>query len=115
MAERKKNVDAAVVAAEAAVEETAPVTVTKEAVAPTAVEEAPAEEKPEKVPVRLVYDDDHKRPLFVCVNGVSMRIERGKTVMVPAEFAAAVENAMEQEENSVRYSDAMAYKDPDDN
>lgn len=113
MAERKKTVDAAVEAA--AVEETTPVTAVEEATAPAAAEEAPAEEKPEKVPVRLVYDDDHKRPLFVCVNGVSMRIERGKTVMVPVEFAAAVENAMEQEENSVRYSDAMAYKDPDDN
>lgn len=113
MAERKKTVDAAVEAA--AVEETTPAAAAEEATAPAAAEEAPAEEKPEKVPVRLVYDDDHKRPLFVCVNGVSMRIERGKTVMVPVEFAAAVENAMEQEENSVRYSDAMAYKDPDDN
>lgn len=113
MAERKKTVDAAAEAA--AVEETTPATAAEEATAPAAAEEAPAEEKPEKVPVRLVYDDDHKRPLFVCVNGVSMRIERGKTVMVPVEFAAAVENAMEQEENSVRYSDAMAYKDPDDN
>lgn len=113
MAERKKTVDAAVEAA--AVEETTPATAAEEATAPAAAEEAPAEEKPEKVPVRLVYDDDHKRPLFVCVNGVSMRIERGKTVMVPVEFAAAVENAMEQEENSVRYSDAMAYKGPDDN
>ena len=113
MAERKKTVDAAVEAA--AVEEITPATAAEEATAPAAAEEAPAEEKPEKVPVRLVYDDDHKRPLFVCVNGVSMRIERGKTVMVPVEFAAAVENAMEQEENSVRYSDAMAYKDPNDN
>lgn len=112
MAERKKIVDAAV---EAAAEETTPVAATEETVAPAAVEETPAEEKPEKVQIRLVYDDDHKRPLFVCVNGVSMRIERGKTVMVPAEFAAAVENAMKQEENSVRYSDAMAYKGPDDN
>lgn len=112
MAERKKNVD---MAAETA-EETTPVTATEEAAAPEAAEEEKkAEEEPKKVPVRLVYDDDHKRPLFVCVNGVSMRIERGKTVLVPVEFAAAVENAMEQEENSVRYSDAMAYKDPDDN
>lgn len=115
MAERKKNVDMAAEAAAAVVEETTPVTATEETAAPETAEEKKAEEEPKKVPVRLVYDDDHKRPLFVCVNGVSMRIERGKTVMVPVEFAAAVENAMEQEENSVRYSDAMAYKDPDDN
>lgn len=109
MAERKKTVDAAIEAT--ATEEITPVEETVKAATTPAAEDA----KPEKVPVRLVYDDDHKRPLFVCVNGVSLRIERGKTVMVPVEFAAAVENAMEQEENSVRYSDAMAYKDPDDN
>lgn len=56
-----------------------------------------------------------KRPLFVCVNGVSKKIPRGKTVMVPPEFAAAIENAMNQEEDAIRYQDAMAYKDPDAN
>ena len=37
--------------------------------------------------VFLPYDDTHKRPLFVCVNGRSMRVERGKKVEIPAEFA----------------------------
>ena len=109
MAERKKTVDTA--AEVAAVEETMPVEEAVEVTVPEAVEK----EKPTKVPVRLVYDDDHKRPLFVCVNGISMKIPRGKTVMVPPEFAAAVEDAMNQEEDAVRYQDSVAYKDPDVN
>ena len=109
MAERKKTVDAAVEMA--ATEETMPVEETVEVTVPEAIEK----EKPTKVPVRLVYDDDHKRPLFVCVNGISMKIPRGKTVMVPPEFAAAVEDAMNQEEDAVRYQDSVAYKDPDVN
>lgn len=109
MAERKKTVDTA--AEVAAVEETMPVEEAVEVTVPETVEK----EKPTKVPVRLVYDDDHKRPLFVCVNGISMKIPRGKTVMVPPEFAAAVEDAMNQEEDAVRYQDSVAYKDPDVN
>ena len=109
MAERKKTVDAA--AEMAATEETMPVEETVEVTVPETVEK----EKPTKVPVRLVYDDDHKRPLFVCVNGISMKIPRGKTVMVPPEFAAAVEDAMNQEEDAIRYQDSVAYKDPDEN
>lgn len=109
MAERKKTVDAAVKMA--ATEEITPVEETVEETAPVMVEKA----MPAEVPVRLVYNDDHKRPLFVCVNGVSKKIPRGKTVMVPPEFAAAIENAMNQEEDAIRYQDAMAYKDPDVN
>ena len=117
MAERKKTVDTAVemtateeiTPVEEAVAEAAPATV--EEAAPATVEKA----APAEVPVRLVYNDDHKRPLFVCVNGVSKKIPRGKTVMVPPEFAAAIENAMNQEEDAIRYQDAMAYKDPDVN
>lgn len=109
MAERKKTVDAAVEMA--ATEEIMPVEDTVEEAAPATVEKAAQAE----VPVRLVYNDDHKRPLFVCVNGVSKKIPRGKTVMVPPEFAAAIENAMNQEEDAIRYQDAMAYKDPDVN
>lgn len=109
MAERKKTVDAAVEMA--ATEEITPVEEAVEETAPVMVEKA----MPAEVPVRLVYNDDHKRPLFVCVNGVSKKIPRGKTVMVPPEFAAAIENAMNQEEDAIRYQDAMAYKDPDVN
>ena len=61
--------------------------------------------------VFLPYDDTHKRPLYVCVNGRSMSIERGKEVEVPAEFAEVVKNAIQQETDAVRYSDAMAYKE----
>lgn len=59
----------------------------------------------------LPYDDTHKRPLYVCVNGRSMNIERGKEVEIPAEFAEVVRNAIQQETDAVRYSDAMAYKE----
>ena len=116
MAERKKTVDAAVEMAATEeitpAEEITPVEEAVEETAPVAVEKA---SEPALVPVRLVYNDDHKRPLFVCVNGVSKKIPRGKTVMVPPEFAAAIENAMNQEEDAIRYQDAMAYKDPDVN
>ena len=61
--------------------------------------------------VFLPYDDTHKRPLYVCVNGRSMNIERGKEVEIPAEFAEVVRNAIQQETDAVRYSDAMAYKE----
>lgn len=112
MAERKKTATEAVdVTAEAVQEVAAPV----EETAPVAEVKEEETNEVAEVPVRLVYDDDHKRPLYVCVNGIAKRIPRGRTVMVPPEFAAAVESAMEQEENSVRYSDAMAYKDPDVN
>ena len=60
--------------------------------------------------VFLPYDDTHKRPLYVCVNGRSMSIERGKEVEVPAEVAEVVRNAIQQETDAVRYSDAMEYK-----
>ncbi len=72
-----------------------------------------AEEDTGKVPVRLLYDDDHKRPLFVCVNGVSTKIPRGKVVMVSPEIAEAVENARDQEEAAIRYQDSVAYRDPE--
>lgn len=83
-------------------------TVNAEAVNAEAVKAVEAA-KTEKI--FLPYDDTHKRPLYVCVNGRSMNIERGKEVEIPAEFAEAVRNAIQQETDSVRYSDAMAYKE----
>lgn len=65
-------------------------------------------EKDTKV-VFLPLDDTHKRPLFVCVNGRSLRVPRGKNVEVPKEFAEAIRNAMEQEAEAIRYSDSVAY------
>lgn len=58
----------------------------------------------------LPYDDTHKRPLYVCVNGRSMSVERGKEVEIPVEFAEVVKNAIQQETEAVRYSDMMEYK-----
>jgi len=60
--------------------------------------------------VFLPYDDTHKRPLYVCVNGRSMSVERGKEVEIPVEFAEVVKNAIQQETEAVRYSDMMEYK-----
>ena len=79
--------------------------VNAEAVNAEAVEAAKTEK------VFLPYDDTHKRPLYVCVNGRSMNIERGKEVEIPAEVAEVVRNAIQQETDAVRYSDAMAYKE----
>lgn len=60
--------------------------------------------------VFLPLDDTHKRPLFVCVNGRSLRVPRGKNVEVPKEFAEAIRNSMEQEAEAIRYSDSVAYE-----
>lgn len=77
--------------------------------------EAPVEEVALKVKdtemVFLPLDDTHKRPLFVCVNGRSLRVPRGKKLEVPKEFAEAIRNAMEQEAEAIRYSDSVAYTD----
>lgn len=75
-----------------------------EAVNTEAVETAKTEK------VFLPYDDTHKRPLYVCVNGRSMSVERGKEVEVPAAVAEVVRNAIQQETEAVRYSDMMEYK-----
>ena len=75
---------------------------------------APVEEVAPKVKdtetVFLPLDDTHKRPLFVCVNGRSLRVQRGKNVEVPKEFAEAIRNSMEQEAEAIRYSDSVAYE-----
>lgn len=75
---------------------------------------APVEEVAPRVKdtemVFLPLDDTHKRPLFVCVNGRSLRVPRGKNVEVPKEFAEAIRNSMEQEAEAIRYSDSVAYE-----
>ena len=82
-------------------------TVNAEAVNAEAVKAVEAA-KTEKV--FLPYADTHKRPLYVCVNGRSMRVERGKQVEIPAEFAEVVNNAIKQETEAVKLSDMMEYK-----
>ena len=72
-------------------------------------EEIPSKERGTEV-LFLPLDDTHKRPLFVCVNGRSFRVPRGKNVEVPKEFAEAIRNAMEQEAEAIRYSDSVAYE-----
>ena len=87
---------------ETSVNESAAVYTTKSA------EEIPSKERGTEV-LFLPLDDTHKRPLFVCVNGRSLRVQRGKNVEVPKEFAEAIRNSMEQEAEAIRYSDSVAY------
>ena len=95
--------EGAAVETTAAVEATAAVYTTKSA------EELTSKERGTEV-VFLPLDDTHKRPLFVCVNGRSLRVPRGKNVEVPKEFAEAIRNSMEQEAEAIRYSDSVAYE-----
>ena len=97
-----KVTEGAAVETTAAVEATAAVYTTKSA------EELTSKERGTEV-VFLPLDDTHKRPLFVCVNGRSLRVPRGKNVEAPKEFAEAIRNSMEQEAEAIRYSDSVAY------
>lgn len=92
---------------ETSVNESATVEAPVEATAP--VEEVASMVKDTET-VFLPLDDTHKRPLFVCVNGRSLRVPRGKNVEVPKEFAEAIRNSMEQEAEAIRYSDSVAYE-----
>lgn len=92
---------------ETSVNESATVEAPAEATAP--VEEVAPKAKDTEM-VFLPLDDTHKRPLFVCVNGRSLRVPRGKNVEVPKEFAEAIRNSMEQEAEAIRYSDSVAYE-----
>ena len=63
----------------------------------------------EKVPVRLFKDNGkYKDDVFVCVNGRSMLIQRGKTVMVPRKFALVIEQSDEQREKAANIIDAKS-------
>lgn len=62
----------------------------------------------DKVKVQLVYDEEHKEPVFVGVNGKGYLVERGRPVEVPQAVAEVLRNAEEQRMNSVRYMDEHA-------
>lgn len=60
-----------------------------------AVEVDPGEEL---VPVFLFKDSDkYSSDLFVCVNGESVQIQRGKQVMIKKKFADVIQESMEQD------------------
>ena len=60
-----------------------------------AVEIEPGEEL---VPVFLFKDSDkYSSDLFVCVNGESIQIQRGKQVMIKKKFADVIQESMEQD------------------
>lgn len=60
-----------------------------------AVEIDPGEEL---VPVFLFKDSDkYSSDLFVCVNGESIQIQRGKQVMIKKKFADVIQESMEQD------------------
>lgn len=95
----KKNVD---VEETAAVEETAVVTEGTEAAA------AAADPWKETEKVNLIYDDDHKRAQFVCVNGKWMTIPRGKDMDVPAPIAEVLKHAAEQTMAAIKMQDSLS-------
>ena len=52
----------------------------------------------DKVKVHLFRDNDkYKDDVFVCVNGATALIQRGKTVEVSPAIAEALENSMQQD------------------
>ena len=56
------------------------------------------EAKQDKVKVHLFRDNDkYKNDVFVCVNGKTALIQRGKTVEVSPAIAEALENSMRQD------------------
>ena len=93
----KKNVE---------VEEAAAVEETKETV--TTVEEAKKDPWQETEKVNLIYDDDHKRSQFVCVNGKWMTIPRGKDMDVPVPVAEVLKHAAEQQMAAIKMQDSLS-------
>ncbi len=92
----KKNVDAEETAA---VEETAVV---------EEIKAAAADPWQETEKVNLIYDDDHKRSQFVCVNGKWMTIPRGKDMDVPAPIAEVLKHAAEQTMAAIKMQDSLS-------
>ena len=63
----------------------------------------------EKVPVRLFKDGDkYKDDVFVCVNGHSILIQRGKEVEIPRKFALVLEQSMAQDTKTADMIDAKS-------
>lgn len=89
----KKNVDVE----ETQAEETAAVTETNE-----------KDPWSETEKVNLIYDDDHKRSQFVCVNGKWMTIPRGKDMDVPTPVAEVLKHAAEQQMAAIKMQDSLS-------
>ena len=88
---------------------------TNEAVDETIVEtvEGPAEYSEEwlseKVPVRLFKDNDkYKDDVFVCINGRSVLIQRGKAVEIERRFALVLEQSEAQDTKTADLIDAKS-------
>lgn len=94
----KKNVD---IEETTAVEETAVAEETKTAA-------AVADPWKESEKVNLIYDDDHKRAQFVCVNGKWMTIPRGKDMDVPVPIAEVLKHAAEQTMAAIKMQDSLS-------
>lgn len=59
---------------------------------------AETEKTADKVSIHLFRDNErYKDDVFVCVNGKTALIQRGKTVEVSADIAEALENSMQQD------------------
>ena len=53
----------------------------------------------EKVPIKLIKDNyQYKEPLYLCINGRNMIIQRGKTVMVDKYVADFIANMKDEQD-----------------
>lgn len=74
----------------------------------TDIEETKASPWDETEKVNLIYDDDHKRAQFVCVNGRWMTIPRGRDIDVPAPMAEVLKHAAEQQMAAIKMQDSLS-------
>lgn len=74
----------------------------------TDIEETKASAWGETEKVNLIYDDDHKRAQFVCVNGRWMTIPRGRDIDVPAPMAEVLKHAAEQQMAAIKMQDSLS-------
>lgn len=62
------------------------------------------------VSIMLPLDERNDRPLFVGLNGVGYKIQRGVRVEVPEGVANIIRDAEVQQAAAFLYSEAMKYK-----
>lgn len=74
----------------------------------TDIEETKGNSWDETEKVNLIYDDDHKRAQFVCVNGRWMTIPRGRDIDVPAPMAEVLKHAAEQQMAAIKMQDSLS-------
>lgn len=58
---------------------------------------------PEKEKITIPPSDTGSSTVFLCVNGKSLTLQRGKTVEVDPEFAEVWRNSLEQQQSSIDF------------